>query len=112
MRVAAGKPGGPSLGLTLGTGAQIAAIEFVEAGAGEAQFAGRFAGREFISAMTGQEVADEWSGEAMDQLWFFIGANLRQDGGFCALKLAQRTGSAARGAGRVVSPPLGSGEDV
>lgn len=74
--VAARASGCPDLGLALGTGAEIVAVEFVEAGAGEAQFAGGGGGGQFAAAMAGQEMADERGGETVDQLQFFMSAKL------------------------------------
>jgi hypothetical protein len=66
--IAAGHAGRPNLGLTLGAGTQILAEEFIAACAGQTQFAGRLRSGEFPAAMAGQEVTDEGSGQAFDQL--------------------------------------------
>jgi hypothetical protein len=68
MMIAAGNAGGPDLSPTLGAGAQVLAVEFVEACPRQTQFAGGFAGREFVGSMAGQEVADDGSGQTFDQL--------------------------------------------
>ena len=59
------------------------AVELVEAGAGEALFAGRGGGGEVAPAM-----AVEGSGKTVDQLEFFMTARLKERQGFCALKLS------------------------
>ena len=68
MMIAAGNAGGPDLGPTLGAGAQILAVEFVEASPGQTQFAGGGDGGEFVGAVAGQQMADEGSGQTVDQL--------------------------------------------
>ena len=74
MMVAAGAAGRPGLDVALGAGAQIVGVEFVEAGAGQAQFGGGGARGEWPGAMVGQEVADEGSRKALDQLLSFMAA--------------------------------------
>lgn len=74
MMVAAGAAGRPGIGVALGAGAQIVGVEFVEAGAGQAQFGGGSARGEVPGAMVGQEVTDEGSRQALDQLLFFMAA--------------------------------------
>lgn len=86
--VAAGVAGGPGVGVALGAGAQVVAVEFVEAGPGEAQFGGGLDGGEFRSAVAGQEMTDDGGWEAVDQLEFFMGVRLKGWQGFCALELA------------------------
>ena len=68
MVIAAGNAGRPKGGLPLGTGAEILAVELVEPGAGEPQFLSSSGGGEFISAITGQEMPDDGSGQTFDQL--------------------------------------------
>ena len=72
--VAAGATGRPGIGVALGAGAKIVGVEFVEAGAGQAQFGGRSTRGEWSGAMVGQEVTDEGSRQALDQLLFFMAA--------------------------------------
>ena len=86
--VAAGGPGRPGVNLALGAGPQVAAVEFVEAGAGKAQLGGGLGGGQFRGAMAGQQMADERGGETVDQLEFFMGVRLEGRQGFCALELA------------------------
>jgi hypothetical protein len=74
MMVAAGAAGCPGLGVPLSAGTQIVGVEFVEAGAGQAQFGGGGTRGEVPGAMVGQEVTDEGSRQALDQLLFFIAA--------------------------------------
>jgi hypothetical protein len=66
MTVAARAAGRPEVGVAPGAGAQIVTVEFVEAGAGQAQFCGGGACGEPAGAMVGQEMTDEGSGEALD----------------------------------------------
>lgn len=68
VMIAAGKSGRPNLGLTLGAGAEVLAVEFVEARSGQAQLPGRVAGRKFFVAMAGQEMTDDGGRQAFDQL--------------------------------------------
>ena len=72
--VAAGTAGRPGIGAALGAGAQIVGVEFVAAGAGQAQFSGSGTSGESPGAMVGQEVTDEGSGKSLDQLLFFMAA--------------------------------------
>jgi hypothetical protein len=53
MMIAAGTAGRPSVGLTVGTGVEVVAIEFVEAGTPQAQFGGGRARRKSLGAMLG-----------------------------------------------------------
>ena len=64
--IAAGNPGRPNLGLTLGAGAEVLAVEFVAAGPGQAQFVRRFLGRELTLSMAGQQMTDQGSGQTFD----------------------------------------------
>ena len=59
MVVAAGAAGGPEVGLALSGGAEIGAVELVEAGFGELKLG-------LVGAELGQQMADEGSGEAVD----------------------------------------------
>jgi hypothetical protein len=68
MVIAAGNTGRPNLDLTLGAGAEVLAVEFVEARPGQSQFPSRFPGREITGSMAGQEMTDEGSGQTFDQL--------------------------------------------
>jgi hypothetical protein len=74
MMVAAGAAGRPGIGVALGAGAKIVGVEFVEAGAGQAQFGSGGARGEWPGAMVGQEVTDEGSRKALDQLLSFMAA--------------------------------------
>ena len=56
----------PSLGLPVGAGTKIVAVEFIEARSGQAQFVSGLAGGEFTEAMAGQQVADDRSGQSFD----------------------------------------------
>jgi hypothetical protein len=66
--IAAGNTGGPNLDLTLGAGAEVLAVEFVEAGPGQSQFASRCPGREITGSMAGQKMTNQWSGQTFDEL--------------------------------------------
>jgi hypothetical protein len=68
MMVAAGAAGRPGIGVALGAGAQIVGVEFVEASAGQAQFGGGGTCGEVPGAMVGQELTDEGSRQALNQL--------------------------------------------
>jgi len=85
MMIAARNTGGPHLGQTLCAGPEVLTVEFIEAGTGQAQFAGGFGGGQFLRAVPGQQVTDEGSGQAFDQLRFFIAASMTEGGGFFAL---------------------------
>jgi hypothetical protein len=65
MMIAAGMAGRPSVGLTVGAGVEVVAVEFVEAGTPQAQFGGGHARRQSLGAMLGQEVTNEGSRKAM-----------------------------------------------
>jgi hypothetical protein len=73
VMVAAGEARRPSVGLAVGAGLEIIGVEFVEAGAGQAQLAGGGAGADLAGAITVEEMADEGSGVTFEQLKFFIG---------------------------------------
>ena len=66
--IATGKSGGPGWVLPLGSGPQVGGVKFVEARVSQAEFVGSLAGGEIAAAMSGQEMADEWCGQAFDQL--------------------------------------------
>ena len=72
---------------SVGGGAQRGAVEFVEAGLGQLQFGLNAGGGEWAGAERGQQMANERSGQAMDQWEFFIGSRVGEAEGFCALKL-------------------------
>lgn len=72
-RVIAAGEAGPPDGVALRTGAQVVAVEFVEATAGELQLGGRGVDVEFLSAEAGQDVPDQRWGQAIEELWLFIG---------------------------------------
>jgi len=68
LMIAAGNRGRPSPGLTLGAGAEVLAVKFVEVRAGHSQFCGRFTSGKALVSMAGQEVANEGCGQTFDQL--------------------------------------------
>jgi hypothetical protein len=73
MMIAAGESRRPSVGVAVGGGVEIIGVEFVEAGAGQAQLSGGGAGADLPGAIMVKEVTDERSGMPFDQLKFFIG---------------------------------------
>jgi hypothetical protein len=87
MVIAPGTTRSPGIGVAGGAGAQVIGVEFVEAGTGQSQFEGGGASAEVAGAMTVEEMTDEWSGQTFDQLCFFIGPSLAEEGGFIALEL-------------------------
>jgi hypothetical protein len=66
--IAARATWGPSVRLAVGTGAQVVAVEFVEAGAAQAQFGGGTSGGELAAAKRRQQVADEGGGQTLNEL--------------------------------------------
>ena len=54
MVIAAGTTRRPSVGLAVGAGVEVVAVEFVEVGTPEAQFGGSRACRQSLGAMLGQ----------------------------------------------------------
>lgn len=66
--ITAGNPGRPNFGLPLGAGAEVLAVEFVEARSGQSQFPRRFPGRERTGAMAGQKMTDQGRGQTFDEL--------------------------------------------
>jgi hypothetical protein len=71
--IAAGEARRPGVGLAVGAGMEVIGVEFIEAGAGQAQLPGGSAGADLAGAMTVEEMTDERSGVTFDQLKFFIG---------------------------------------
>ena len=76
------------MGLPLSAGAQVLAVEFIEARAAQAQFLRGSPRTELFPAMAVQKVTDERGGETFNQLWFFIAARMSEKDGFFAEKLA------------------------
>ena len=74
--VAPGAAGRPGVGVALGAGLEVVAIEFIEAGGSQTQFTGRVTSAELPGAVAGQEMADEGSGKAVDELKLFIRISL------------------------------------
>jgi len=68
MMIAPGNARRPHLRPALGAGAQVVAVQFVEAGAGEPQFLSGGGRGKFLAAMAGEEVTDDGGGQAFDQL--------------------------------------------
>jgi hypothetical protein len=85
---AAGATGRPGFGLALSTGAEVIGEEFVEAGAGQPQFAGDAASAELAGAITVEQMPDQRSRQTVDELCFFMGGSLAEKNGFIALELA------------------------
>jgi hypothetical protein len=71
--IATGAAWGPGLRVAGHAGAQVIGVKFVEAGARQSQFVGSGAGAELAGAVTVEQMPDEGSGQAFDQLLFFIG---------------------------------------
>jgi hypothetical protein len=78
MMIAARESGRPDLRVAGSAGAEILGVEFIEAGTSQPQFAGGSAGADLASAITVEEMTDEWSGQSFDQLWFFIGPKITE----------------------------------
>ena len=76
VMVAPGAAGRPGVGVALGAGLEVVAIEFIEAGGSQTQFTGRVTSAELPGAVAGQEMADEGSGKAVDELKLFIRISL------------------------------------
>jgi hypothetical protein len=76
-----GATGRPGFGLALGAGAEVIRVEFVEAGAGQPEFAGGGASAELAGAITVEEMADQRSGQTVDELCFFMWGSLPEKNG-------------------------------
>ena len=87
VMVAAGVSGRPGADVTLGASLEVVTVEFVEAGARQPQFAGGVSGGKLPGAVAVQQVADEGSREAFDELELFIRTSLPEESGFIALRL-------------------------
>ena len=74
--IAAGEPGRPSVGAALSAGQQVVGAQLVEATEADAQFEGEGFGREQAGAGLGEEMADQWSGNTMGELEFFMARKL------------------------------------
>jgi hypothetical protein len=85
--IAAGQTGRPGVGVAVGARLEVVAVEFVEAGAGQAQFVGGGAGGELPGAVAVEQVADEGRREAFAELELFIRASLPEERGFSAWRL-------------------------
>jgi hypothetical protein len=79
--IATGEAGRPGVGLTLSAGAEVIGVEFVEAGAGQTEFAGGGTSAEKASAVTVEEMTDQRSGQTMDELCFFMRRSLPEKKG-------------------------------
>ena len=78
MMIAAGTAGRPSVSLAVGTGVEVVAVELVEVSSPQAQFGGGRACRQSLGAMLGQEVTNEGSRKAMNQLFFMAAKSSRK----------------------------------
>jgi hypothetical protein len=78
--IAARSAGRPERRLRARGGAEIIGVEFVEAGAAEAEFFGGDGGGDFVAAESGEEFADQWSAETVSELtiMFFKAARMRE----------------------------------
>ena len=66
--ITAGRAWCPSLAMSLRASSKVLAVEFVKSRERQTQFAGGLKSGEFLVAMTGQEMANERSGQPFDQL--------------------------------------------
>lgn len=69
---AAGEAWGPVGGLPLGAGAEVVGAELVEAADTDAWFGGDGCRREAAGPGPGEEMADQWRGDTMGELEFFM----------------------------------------
>jgi len=67
---------------------EILGVEFVEAGTGQSQFAGGSAVTDLAGAITVEQMTNERSRKAFNQLLCFIVPKMTEESGFFALKLA------------------------
>lgn len=81
--VPAGGSGRPAVLVVAGGGAEVVGVEFVEAGAAQAELIGGEDGGEFVATEGSEDFADQGSAEAVRELavMFFIVARLGQWGG-------------------------------
>jgi hypothetical protein len=70
--IAARQPGRPSVGVALSAGEQVVGAELVVATHTDAQFERDRFRREQAGAGLGEEMADQWRGDAVDELEFFM----------------------------------------
>ena len=87
IMIAPGTTRSPGVGVASGASAQVIGVEFVEAGTGQPQFTGGGAGAEMAGAVAVEEMTDEGSGQTFDQLGFFMGPKIEENGRFIALEL-------------------------
>ena len=85
----------------MGTGAEVIGVKFVEAGMSQSQFGGRTDGTEVSGTEVVEDVTDEWSGQPMDELKFFMTARVTEGGWI--YRIATDAGRASR-AGAEASP--------
>jgi len=81
--ITARETGRPGVGAALSAGEQVVGAQLVEAADADAQFECDRFGREQVGAGLGEEMADQWSGDAVGEL-------LRELMFFMARKLAGR----------------------
>ena len=79
--IATGETGRPGIGLTMSAGAEVIGVEFVEAGAGQTEFAGGGTSAEQAGAMTVEEMTDQRRGQPVDELGFFMRGSLPEKKG-------------------------------
>lgn len=91
-----GKAGRPGFGLTLSAGAEVMGVEFVEAGAGQAEFDGGGTSAEKAGAMRVEEMTDQRSRQPVDELCFFMRGSVPEKKGFFALELTPAGGMPGR----------------
>jgi hypothetical protein len=66
--IPAGATGRPSVGAALRAGEQVVGAQLVEAADADAQFERDGFGREQAAAGLGEEMADQWRGDAVNEL--------------------------------------------
>ena len=85
--IATGAAGRPGFGVTLSAGAEVIRVEFIEAGAGQPQFAGGGASAEMTGAITVKEMPDQRRRQTVEELCFCMRRSLSEKNGFFALEL-------------------------
>ena len=73
--ITAGRAGRPSVSLALGTRLEVGAVKLVAACAAQTQFVGGGGGVDDPGPVLGQEMTDERSGQAMNELGLFMRAD-------------------------------------
>ena len=106
--VAAGAAGGPGCGPALGAGQQVVGAQLVEAADADAQFVGDRCGRKVALTGLSEEVADQWRGEAVSELEFFMA---RKMAGRWILRFEAGAGRGRPGRRKATRPAVGQTSD-